>query len=595
MANQANNRSRARVEADKERSYRSTSRSQKSAKGKKNRNGRKAAIITICIAVIAIIAGIIAGVSYFSKYDDNGLIYENITVAGVDVGGMTKTDAINAVRLATKDTYSVKTMVVQVLDETAELSPALTGAKLDADAAVEAAYNFGRTGTSSQQQKDQLTALTHGYAVDITPYLSLDTEAIKNAINALGANYSSTLSQTSYKIDGDEDKTLVITIGTPEYALDLNALYDAVLSAYNANTFTAEGNCSVVEPDALDLQAIHDKYCIAPVDAKIDPETFEVIKEVNGYGFVVADVKEKLENAKYGETLEIPFTKIAPEITSDSISNTLYRDVLGTFTARAESEENRDTNLAVACKAINGMILYPGDVFSYNDALGERTAENGYKPGPSYAGNETVYTLGGGICQVSTALYYCTLVADLEIIHRDNHGFLPTYAQYGMDAVVSWGTLDFMFRNNTDYPICIKAEANGGVVTVELIGTDDKDYYIEMDYKILKEDPAETVEVTYPADNPQGYEDGDYIVEPYNGYEVETYKCKYDKQTKALLSQELEATSIYRRRDGKICKIEVPVTPPETTPETTPDTTPTYPDDFGGGAITDGGGDLPEE
>lgn len=589
MAYQTTNRSTARSEANKENSRRNNSRN------KKTSNNRKTAIIVICIAIVAIVAGIIAGVSYLSKFNDNGLIYDNINVAGVDVGGMTKNDAINAVSLATKDTYPVKSMVVQVLDTKTELSPAVTGAKLDATAAVEAAYNFGRTGSSSQQKKDQLTALTLGYTVDITPYLSLNSEAIKNAINALGKNYSSTLSQTTYKIDGDEDKTLVITIGTPEYTLDLSALYDEIIKAYNTNTFTAVGECTVVEPDALDLQAIHDKNCVVPVDAKIDPETFEVIKEVYGYGFVVEDVQKQIESAKYGDTLEIPFAKITPEITSDTIGDTLYRDVLGTFTARAESEENRDTNLRVACESINGMILYPGDVFSYNDALGERTAANGYKPGPSYAGNETVYTYGGGICQVSTALYYCTLLADLEIITRDNHGFLPTYAVYGMDAVVSWGTLDFMFRNSTDYPILIKAEANGGVVTVELVGTDDKDYYVEMDYKILKEDPATTVEVNYPEDNAQGFKDGDYIVEPYNGYEVETYKCKYDKKTKALLSRELETTSIYRRRDGQICKIEVPVTLPETTPETTPETFPTYPDDMGGGNISDGGGDLPDE
>lgn len=582
MANQTNNHNKS-----------------KSQRRSKSKNSRRPVIIIICVAIVAILAGVIAGVSYFSKikeYDANGLIYDNITIAGVDVGGMTKTDAINAVRLATKDSYPVKPMIVQVLDTEIQLSPEVTGAKLDAEAAVKAAYNFGRTGSSAQKKKDQLTASTSGYTVDIIPYLSLDTDAIKSAINKLGANYSSTLSQTKCDIIGDDDnKQLVITKGTPEYNLDLNTLYDAVMNAYNTNTFIAKGECTVVEPDSVDLQAIHAENCTEPEDAKLDPKTFEIIPEKYGYGFDIDTVKSQIETAKYGDILEVPFTKISPKITTENFNETLYQDELGTFTARAESEENRDVNLRLACESINGITLYPNEVFSYNKALGERTAENGYKPGPSYAGNETVYTYGGGICQVSTALYYCTLLADLEIVERDNHGFLPAYAKYGMDAVVSWPNLDFKFSNNTNHPIKIIAEANGGVVTVKLMGTDDKDYYIEMDYVIKSEDPAQTVEVSYPADNDQGYKDGEYIVEPYNGYEIETYKCKYDKQTKALLSKAWEATSVYRRRDGKICRIEAPVTPPETTPDTTPETNPTYPDDLGGGNISDGGGVLPDE
>ena len=573
MANHTNNRSHSR-------------------RGKSKSN-RRTLIIIICIALVAIIAGVIAGISYFSKYDDDGLIYKNITIAGVDVGGMTKTDAINAVRLATKDTYPVKPMVVQVLDRQIELLPEVTGAKLDAKAAVEAAYNVGRT--SSQKLKDQLATLTSGYAVDIIPYLSLDTDAIKAAINELGANYSSTLSQTKWEITGTEDKILVITKGTPEYNLDLNALYDAVMKAYNANAFHVVGECKVVEPAALDLQAIHTENCTEPEDAKFDPKTNEIVPEKYGYGFDIESVKSQIEAAKYGDILEIPFTRISPKITTENFNETLYQDELGAFTARAESEENRDYNLRRACESINGMILYPNEVFSYNKALGERTEANDYKEGPSYAGNETVYTYGGGICQVSTALYYCTLLADLEIVERDNHGFLPAYAVYGMDAVINWPNLDFKFSNNTNNPIKIVAEANGGVVTVKLMGTDDKDYYVKMDYTIKKEDPAQTVEVSYPAGNSQGYKDGEYIVEPYNGYEIDTFKCKYSKDTNELISKTWEATSVYRRRDGKICKIEAPVIPPETTPDNTPETLPIYPDDLGGGNISDGGGALPDE
>lgn len=592
MNRETNNRSYARQEEEEmERAFRKTSApQQRASNNKKKSNNRKPIVIAICIAVVAVLTGIIAGISFFSGGDNNGLIYDNITVAGVDVGGLSKTDAISAVRLATADTYTVKNMVICVLDAKKELSPVESGAKLDVVAAVNAAYNYGRTGSHSRQQKEQLIAMTTGYTVDITPFLSLKTDVIKAAVNELGIKYSSTLSQTSYKIteDASGNKVLVLTMGTPEYVLDLNALYGLVMQAYNTNVFSVEGACITTEPDVLDLQEIYDKHCIAPVNASFAPNTFEVIEEIYGYGFVIKDVQSKMKNAKYGEVLQIPFAKTAPEITAELLTTTLYKDALGSFTARSGSEANRDTNLRLACEAINGLVLKPGDVFSFNDALGERTTAKGYKPGPSYSGNNTVYSVGGGICQVSTALYYCTLIADLEIITRDNHGFLPSYAVYGMDAVVNWGTLDFMFKNNTNYPIRIQATADGGVVTVELIGTDEKDYYIEMDYKILNTYKYDITYKEMSASNPDGYKDGDYIVDPYTGYDVESYKNKYDKTTKALLAKNLVATSNYRKRDAVICKII------DSTPSTPSDpTTPSVPN--GNGGVSDGPGELPDD
>ncbi len=524
---------------------------------KKNGFGsRKIMIIAICIALAAILIGIIAGVIFFSTRDDNGLILPNIKIAGVDVGNLSKDDAISAVRLATKDTYSKNTMVVQVLKKEAQLTPGNTGVSLDVVAAVNAAYAYGRTGSSAQQQKDQLLAMTSGYTVDILPYLSLDSAAIKAALSNLGSYYSSTLSQTSYKITGsDSQKNLVITMGTPEYSLDLNALYDQVMAAYNSNTFFVEGECSVIEPNKLDLNEIYTANCTTPVDAKIDPETYEVIPEINGYGFDVDQVQTQLDKAQYGEVLTIPFSKITPKVTAANLSSMLYRDVLGTYTATDVSEPNRDTNLRLACEAINGKILYPGDIFSFNHTLGQRTEANGYKLGPSYSGNDTVYTIGGGICQVSSALYYSALLSDLEIVQRECHQFATTYMPLGMDAMVSWGQYDFMFRNNTNYPIRIEAAAAGGITTVKILGTDEKDYKVEMEYKILDTINYTTSYQKMDANNSKGYKDGDFIVQPYTGYNIQTYRCKYKKATNELLSKEKEDTSDYKMRNGIICQI----------------------------------------
>mgnify|MGYP003301847625 CR=1 FL=1 len=568
MANEPKRQTRAQKEAAAKTG--SSTRRRSGGRYSKPRQGPGAgAIAAICLATVAIVAGLIVGCIYILNHDkDDGLILENVSIAGVDVGGMTKEVARYAVEAATEKT-SQKNMVIRVGENQVEISPSESGVRLDIPAAIEAAYAYGRTGTSSQQQEEQMNALRNGYSVPTDAYMTLNKDAIQAEINDLGTNYSSTLKQSSYEITGTlpsllesseetEGLTLVITLGTPEYALDLDDLYAQVLAAYGSNTFLVEADCPAITPDPIDLEAIWNQYYVAPVDAVMEEGTFTVHEASYGYGFDLDLAKAALNDAAYGETVEIPFQRIPPEVLSESLSGVLYRDVLGTYTASSASDPNRDVNLDLACKAINGIVLYPGDRFSYNEALGERTESNGYKPGASYSGNETVYTVGGGICQVSSSLYYCALVADLEIMERECHAFAPSYMPLGVDATVNWGTLDFRFRNNTDHPIRIEANAEDSYVTVVLRGTDDKDYYVEMDYVILDEYQWETVEKILEEDNEDGYEDGDVIYNGWMGYSVDTYKYKYDKETDELLYCELESHSEYSKRDKTICKINKP-------------------------------------
>jgi len=540
---------------------------------KRNRSG---AVVAFFIAITAICIAAAAGYFYYLNAEMDGVILENITVAGVDVGGMTQREAIDAVGEATADTYSKKPMVVKVLDTTVEIPTSCVG-ELDVRRAVREAYKFGNSGTQSHRQEQQQIAMTTGYTINIAPYLHLDETGIRNALAPLGEKYSSALSQTTYEVTGTAPKQiLVVKLGTPEYGLNLNVLYDQVLTAYGNNVFSVEGKCGMIEPEPIDLESILSKYYKAPVDAYFNLDTFEPVEGVDGYGFDIDSAKKKLKESPYGSTVEIPFTAITPKVTAESLSKMLYRDELATYTATADSNSDRDTNLRLACEAINGTILLPGDVFSYNESLGERTAERGYKPGPSYAGNKTVMTYGGGICQVSSALYYCTLVAEMETLLRQNHGFAPGYVPLGMDATVSWGSIDFRFRNNHDYPVRIDASAEGGTVTVTLVGTNEKDYYVELEYETVNKEDYSLTYQTMSANNKEGYKDGDYIVQPYTGYTVKAYRCKYSNETKELLSRELIDKSVYRKRDGVICKIEGNNT------------------GFGGGTVTDDVGALPD-
>ena len=533
-------RTRARREdAEIERAYRSASRGGKYQKRKKRRSGKTSATATTCIALL-ILAAIICGCIYIFNAGQKGVIADGITIAGVDVGGLTQSEAIRAVNQATKDTYKKTPMSVTVLETQIQIDPKVSNASLNVRKAVRAAF------TSDSEA-----------VVDITKFLNLDEDAIKEELQILGAKYSSTLSQSKYEVTGTApNQVLIVNLGTPEYGLDMNALYQKVLDAYNNNVFAVTGECGQIIPEPVDLQGILDKYYVAPIDATFDKKTFSVVEGVDGYGYDVAEAEKKLADAGYGSTVEIKFSSIPPKVTAQSLTDSLYKDTLSTLTATSESEPDRDTNLRLACEAINGVVINPGEVFSYNNALGERTSARGYKPGPSYANGKTTTTIGGGICQVSSCLYNCVLLADLEIINRRNHSFTVDYVKLGLDAAVSWGTLDFRFKNNTDLPIRIEASAEGGVTTVSLIGTDTKDYYVEMEYDVLSTLAYETTYQTLPSDNKDGYKNGDYIIEPHTGYSVQTYRCKYNKETKERISREKEDGSYYQKCDAVVCVIE---------------------------------------
>lgn len=543
---------------------------------------KKIIMISLCCAAVLLLVGIIVGVTKLLKGgSDDGRILNNVIVAGVDVGGMTPEQAKEALHRATDLTYSTEDMVITLPDDVIRLSPDKTGAKLDVDAAVEAAYNYGRTGSNAENQEALSQSAVSTHVIAVLPYLDLDLGYISQTLQEYGEEYNSDFTPASYKFDGtkpaldaenfDETvpcQTLILNTGTPGRYLDIEELYKDVLDAYSLHTFqvTAEVTDSNELPEAVDLEAIFAEYCSDPVDAVMDMDTFEVTGETYGYTFDLEKAQKLLAEAEEGAVIGIPMEYVYPEVLSADLEGMLFRDVLGSYETKHTSDTNRNTNLKLACEAINGYVLNPGETFSYNDALGKRTAEAGYKEAGAYSNGETVSELGGGICQVSSTLYYAALLADVDIVTRTAHSYVSSYIPMGMDATVSWGGPEFKFKNSTDYPIRIEAEVSDGYVRVKILGTDERDYYVKMDYEILETRQPEVVYETYKFDNEEGYKDGDVIQTAVTGYVVKTYKYKYDKETNELLSKEDEATSIYMSRNKIIASVLPEETlPPETT------------------------------
>ena len=542
------------------------------AERKKAARNRKIVIISVCSVILVILIGLIIGMIVYANRDtDDGKILDNVCAGGVNLGGMTMEEAKNALHLATDNTFTQKDLVIKLPDTVISLSPADTGAKLNVDAVVQAAYNYGRTGTDAENKKAQQSASTTIHTIALLPYLDLDLPYIQSTLEDFCSTHSSTMTQPTILLKGDRPafdpeypdlpathQTMIITLGTPDYKLDADDLYDCVLDAYSLNELEVTYQAPTqTEPDALSAQELFDEYCQAAEDAKLDDVTFEVTPEVYGYGFDVEALQKLIDDAEYGQTIEITLGFIQPDITAKDLTENLFQDLLATYTCTLSgATDGWINNLKLACEAITGTVLQEDEEFSFNQLLGRLTATKGYQKAPGYRSGVETEILGAGVEQVASALYYCVLMSDLEVLERHNNGYVVEYTELGLDACISWGSQDLRFKNNTSAPIRIAAIADGESVTVKIFGTDSRIYDIEIKTEILNRYDPEIIYQVMDKDNVMGYENGKVLVSGITGYDIEVYKVMLHKQTGDQVSKDLVDTSNYNKRDQKEVQIE---------------------------------------
>ena len=484
---------------------------------------RQYAPVFLRSCMLVLMAVLTIGSLYVGLEPNDCRILTGVHVGGLDVGGMDPEHAFRVLEDASNAILEHTVLTVELPEETIHLSPADTKVQLQTGKALWAAYSVGRFGGENQ-------------SISLLPYLKLEESYIRNVLTAYAAQYDTTVTPSQYTVTGtmpnleienqrasNSPQTLELTMGLPSARLDQEDAFQQIMAVY-ASAFSAEPyNAShfrvdiLEEPEQPDLQAIYDKLYIAPVDDTLDMENYGILPGAYGYHFDLKAAKKLVAEAEFGETLSIPMAFLEPEISGDDV---YFQDVLGHCETPHTKDENRNNNLRRACESMNGLVLQPGDIFSYNDTLGPRTKENGYLRAGAYSGWELVQSYGGGICQGSTTIYGAALQADLEIVLRKNHGYAVSYVDYGLDATVNWGGPDFQFRNNTHFPIKIEAEVSDGYVKVTILGTEERDYYVEME--------------------------SEYSIGSETIY-AQSYKCKYDRKTKELISREKEARSHYMR------------------------------------------------
>lgn len=554
---------------------------------------RKMVMVGACAGILLVLLCFIAAFFMGTGSDPyKGKILNNVFLAGINVGGMTKAQAVEAVKTAVGDAYTTQSMAVRLGGTTLTLEPKDTGAKLDVKAAVTEAYQYGRTGTKEEKQRAFDASFTSNHTIGLLPYLNLDEKYIRGVLEDYSKSVGSILTQPSCALEGQVPElttdvfdpetvpalTLVITMGTPGINFQTDKLLEEILDAYSLGIFQVawDDNDPDALPEAPDLAAIQENFSLEPVDDSIDLKTYETIPGSFGYTFDLAEAEKLLEGAQYGQMLRVPLSYVAPEHMGEAV---LYQDVLGQCRTPYSDSGSRLNNLRLACKALDGQLLKPGQTISFKDCLGKPTEEAGYEIAPSYTGVEPVNTLGGGISQVASTLYYASLYADLEAVERQAHSLVMAYIDMGMDAAVSWNGADLKLKNNGNFPVKLQAAAENGYVTVQILGTEERDYYVEMSCSVDGTYQPETEYVDYPADNDKGYEDGDVITGGTTGYLVRTYRNKYNRQTNKLMGSDYVTYSRYQTVDKQVVRILPEETEPPTEAETVPPetTAPTQP------------------
>lgn len=271
-----------------------------------------------------------------------------------------------------------------------------------------------------------------------------------------------------------------------------------------------------------------------------------IIPEKEGKQVDTVATMEQLRDAMFGSgplKFAIIIVDEKPKVTEKDLEG---MHELASYSSEYDTGlENRSHNLELATTKINNSKIEPGEVFSFNDTVGERTSAAGYLDALIFVGNQVEPGLGGGVCQVASTLYNTVLLSGLEIVERWNHNLPITYVPLGRDATVSWGSMDFQFRNNTDSVLYIAAQAGGGYITVSIYGKCDVPN-IEVGSETYGSTGFATIEKLDPTMAP-----GTRRVESTgsSGYYASAWRIFYDEEGNVIKKEDL-GNDTYNGKDA---------------------------------------------
>lgn len=531
-----------------------------------SKNAQKTKVIFLIIIIILLICAL--GFIVLGLVNSNsGKITKGVVIHSIDVGGMTVTEAEELLKQQ-QETLDAKTFILKYRNREVSVSGDEIDLKYFGDFLQEAA-NYGKNGNIIENSIVAIKSLWKSpYVLDSE--IVLNEVKLKEKVDVLLEEENATAIDDTYEISGDK---ILITKGHDGVVARMETL---VAEVVESATDTQDASRITVKVDVqsanrIDFEELYQEVYVERQNATYaqkDDGSVEYVKEVIGISFNKEIAENEYFNIGNDEILQIDLIKEMPEITTANLEDVLFADVLATFkTNYNASNVDRSTNLAVAARNMNDTILLPGEIFSYNEAVGQRTYANGFKDAHIFSGGKVVDGLGGGICQISSTLYNAVLMSNLEIVERKNHMMYPEYVEPSFDATVVWGSIDFRFKNNRETPIKITASVKNGVATVTIYGkkTDDEPI-VE-----LKSVIEQTIPYTTVTEYDETLPEGTTIVtqSPVNGYVSKGYKILKDKSGN-VISETLISSDSYRQTSKIVTvgtkKVETPIENTTTTP-----------------------------
>lgn len=520
--------------------------SMKFKKAEPSKKQKSNKVIPIVVSLFIVLFVMIFSVVFALFNMNNEKILKGISILGIDISDLTveeaKTKINNAIEERFKDENN--NLILKIGENETSVTANTFNAKFDIDNAVIEADNIGRNGNILTNNYSIL--FTKLFKKEIKPRLYLDDSLLSDTIKDINSKMKDAIVDNSYYI---EKNNLIIVKGKAGYIIKTEELKEKIyeqISNIHTNYQIIEIPVEYKEPEPINLQKIHEEIYKEPQDAYVQKNPTVVHPEVNGIDFKISveEAEELLKEDKEEYTIPLKITK--PKKTINNLGEEAFPDLLATFSTRFDgSNYNRNTNIKLAAKKVNGTVILPGEKFSFNTIVGSRTIEAGFKEGTAYVGGKVVPDVGGGVCQVSSTIYNTALLANMQIVERSNHMFTTGYVAASRDATVYYGSLDFVFKNSRKYPIKMVASANGGVCKVSIYGIkEEKEYEVIIQSKITSYINPTTIYKEDPT-----LEEGKEIVEQtaITGCRSEGYKIL--KLNGKIVSQTLLSKDTYKSRN----------------------------------------------
>ena len=492
-------------------------------------------------------------------------VFPGVTVGTIPVGGMSRSAAVDKIEKESGALYEGQNVSVTIYETTYDIPVEDVLQSVDSEQSAANAFAVGRTGNPFVRMWNVIKAAAGQNEAQIAA--TVDEDGLTQALEDIASKALTEPVEPTWEIGTD---TMTIYAGKPGVNFDSAAVEQVLDEKIRLMDFEPyEVLVELSETPQIDIDKIAEQVIGDPVSATVSKEDGKtIIPEKVGVQFDVEEARTIIGDGS-AESYEIPVTTTAAKVTAEKLEEVLVRDTLASCsTSLNEGNVPRTNNVRLASAAINGTILNPGEEFSYNNVVGERTTERGYQSAGAYSGNEIIDEVGGGVCQPSSTLYMAVLRADLEVTQRVNHSFTVAYTPLGEDATVSWGGPDFCFKNDTDYPIKILAEQSNGQLTMTIVGTKTSDKTVTTRTEVIETYTPQRIE---KKDNSMMVGQSRVEVSGIPGYSTRTYKIITEN---GQTTEELANTSNYIKRDEVVYvgtiqpKAETPSSEPDTSSET---------------------------